>query len=39
MFYDNAWGHRIYVPTESVEAYKAAEYWSDYAANIVGYDF
>ena len=29
----------IYVPMESVEAYKAAEGWSEYADRIVGYDF
>lgn len=29
----------IYVPTESVDAYKTAEYWSEYAAQIQGYDF
>lgn len=29
----------IYVPTESVEAYKAAANWSTYADSIVGYDF
>ena len=29
----------IYVPAGSVEAYKAAAYWSEYAADIVGYDF
>lgn len=29
----------IYVPMESVDAYKTAEYWSDYADSIVGYDF
>lgn len=29
----------IYVPVESVDAYKSAEYWSDYASNIVGYNF
>lgn len=39
MFYDNASGRKIYVPTESVEAYKAAEGWSDYADCIEGYDF
>ena len=32
-------GCTIYVPTESVDAYKAAEGWSDYAGSIVGYDF
>ena len=29
----------IYVPTESVNAYKSAEDWSLYADRIVGYDF
>ena len=29
----------IYVPAESVEAYKSAEGWSEYADGIVGYDF
>ena len=32
-------GCDIYVPTESVEAYKSAAYWSYYASDIVGYDF
>ena len=36
MFYT---GRNIYVPKESVDAYKKAEYWSDYASDIVGYDF
>ena len=39
MFSSNALGRKIYVPKESVEAYKTAEYWSDYADYIVGYDF
>lgn len=39
MFYNQASGCTIYVPTESVEAYKTAEHWSDYARAIVGYDF
>lgn len=39
MFNGNASGRKIYVPAASVEAYKAAEYWSDYASYIVGYDF
>ena len=39
MFDDNASGRKIYVPTESVNAYKSAEYWKDYASAIVGYDF
>ena len=30
---------QIYVPTASVDAYKAAENWSSYADAIVGYDF
>ena len=29
----------IYVPRNSVEAYKAAQYWSDYASYIVEHDF
>jgi hypothetical protein len=29
----------IYVPTESVNAYKSAEGWKEYADRIVGYDF
>ena len=32
-------GCKIYVPTESVDAYKAAEGWSEYAGYIEGYDF
>ena len=39
MFGGNASGHRIYVPMESVEAYKGASYWSDYASSIEGYNF
>lgn len=35
----NGIGRKIYVPTESVDAYKSAEYWSEYADAIVGYDF
>ena len=31
--------YSIYVPTESVEAYKAADGWSKYASRIVAYDF
>ena len=32
-------GRKIYVPTESVNAYKSAYGWSEYASAIVGYDF
>lgn len=32
-------GCKIYVPTESVNAYKSAEIWKYYADHIVGYDF
>ena len=39
MFNNNASGRKIYVPTASLEAYKVAEYWSDYADYIVGYNF
>ena len=31
--------YTIYVPQESVEAYKKAEYWKKFANEIVGYDF
>lgn len=36
VFDDNADGRKIYVPTGSVDAYKAAQYWSEYADAIVG---
>ena len=39
VFDNNGSGRKIYVPTESVEAYKSAEGWSDYADAIVGYNF
>lgn len=39
MFANNAPECKIYVPAASVEAYKNAEFWSDYADAIVGYDF
>lgn len=32
-------GFTIFVPKESVDAYKESTYWSDYADHIVGYDF
>ena len=32
-------GCKIYVPRNSVSAYKSAEYWSKYASYIEGYDF
>ena len=35
----NASGRKIYMPMESVEAYKSAEWWSDYADAIFGYEF
>ncbi len=38
-FHYNASGRKIYVPTESVEAYKAADGWSDYADYIEPYNF
>ena len=43
-WYDGSWnlvniGCTIYVPTASVEAYKSAAYWGDYASDIVGYEF
>ena len=39
VFDDNGGGRKIYVLTESVEAYKSATHWSEYADAIVGYDF
>lgn len=33
-FYGNASGRKIYVPAESVDAYKTATNWSSYAADI-----
>ena len=39
VFVGNPSGRKIYAPTESVDAYKSAKYWSDYADDIVGYDF
>ena len=39
VFDGNASGRVIYVPSESVEAYKSADGWSEYASAIVGYDF
>ena len=32
-------GYVIFVPTESVSAYKSANRWNSYASAIVGYDF
>ena len=39
MFESNASERKIYVPTASVEAYKSATGWSNYASDIVGYEF
>ena len=39
MIFDKDKIFAIYVPAESVEAYKTAEGWSEYADSIVGYDF
>ena len=39
VFDGNKSGRKIYVPAESLEEYKAATNWSEYAADIVGYDF
>ena len=38
-FDGNASGRKIYVPTESVDAYKAASGWSNYAGSIEPYEF
>ena len=39
VFNNNAAGRMIYVPRQSVDAYKSADGWKDYADYIVGYDF
>lgn len=39
MFYNNASGRKIYVPRNSVEAYKSADGWNEYADYIEGHDF
>ena len=39
IFDGNALDRKIYVPMESVEAYKNAEYWDYYASSIVGYHY
>ena len=39
MFEYNASGRKIYVPSNSVSAYKSASGWSEYKSYIVGYDF
>ena len=39
VFDNNASGRKIYVPMESVEAYKSATGWNNYADDIVGYEF
>ncbi len=39
MFYHNASDCKIYVPRASVNAYKAASYWSNYKSHIEPYDF
>ena len=38
-FYNNALGRKIYVPMKSVDVYKAATGWIDYASDIEGYNF
>ncbi len=38
-FDDNASGRKIYVPRASVDKYKSADGWSEYASDIVGCDF
>lgn len=39
LFSRNAEGRKIYVPNESVDAYKSARGWSLYADDIIGYNF
>ena len=39
VFDENGSGRKIYVPAGSVNAYKIATNWTEYASAIVGYDF
>ena len=39
MFLHRALNRKIYVPVESVEMYREAPGWADYAHQIIGYDF
>lgn len=39
IFINNAKGRKIYVPQQSLDTYKTAEWWSYYASDIVEYDF
>ena len=39
MFAENYEDRKIYVPMNSVEAYKVANMWRSYESSIVGYDF
>lgn len=39
VFDNNNSARNIYVPTDSVNAYKSATNWSEYADAIIGYDF
>lgn len=39
VFDENGSGRKIYVPYQSLDAYKTATNWSGYASAIVGYDF
>lgn len=39
VFSGNASDRKIYVPTESVDTYKAATGWSNYSSSIIGYNF
>ena len=39
VFDNNGSGRKIYVPAGSVEAYKSATNWNEYASDIEGYDF
>ena len=39
VFDSNASGRKIYAPYQSLDVYKTATNWSEYADDIVGYDF
>ena len=39
MFDGNFYQQYIHVPSNAIETYKSAEYWSDYASRFVGHDW
>ncbi len=37
VFYNNATGRKIYVPSDNLSAYQGATFWSSYSSDMVGY--